>query len=130
MVTVSKGRRVTGFLKSPLQSTAKFPRKIPNNSDYLTCRAWIAALNFTTWVAQCYSLPAFSAIESHPTLLQNATVSEKKRMVAFDLMTSEVDTHNIKILFKQTSQKKTNMRLKVEEDRARNWRLFPDQAEK
>lgn len=41
-------------------------------------------------------------------------------MVAFDLMTSEVDTHNIKILFKQTSQKKTNMRLKVEEDRARN----------
>lgn len=41
-------------------------------------------------------------------------------MVAFDLMTFEVDIHNIKILLKQTSQKKTNMQLKVEEDRARN----------
>lgn len=35
-----------GFLQSSLQSTVKFPSKIPNNSDYLTCRTWIAALYF------------------------------------------------------------------------------------
>lgn len=44
-------------------------------------------------------------------------------------MTFEVDIYNIKIQFKQTSQKKTNMQLKVEEGRARNWRLFPDWVE-
>lgn len=40
-------------------------------------------------------------------------------------MTFEVDVYTIKI-FKQTSQKKTNMQLKVEEDSAR---LFPNSVE-
>lgn len=41
-------------------------------------------------------------------------------MGIFKLMTFEGDIYKIKILFKQTSQKKTNIKLKDEEDRARN----------
>lgn len=70
------------------------------------------ALPFPTWATQCCPVPVFSTIQSHPTHIKYNSYTGGK-MVIFELMAFEVDICNRKILFKQTSQKKTNMQLSL-----------------